>query len=150
MKRALFMVFALIFALPAHAGWSITQDGAAIIENEGRSSIELRCDNNANTGYRPIWLLKFRTLNLNNLGVPQDVKFTFPSSRPFALHGENRFGAISFEGMNTPTQSDLNMLIKKLKAASNVTVSINNVGDLHKFSLKGSSKAIGTVAAACK
>ena len=148
MKSVVSLITLCLLATPALADWTVTQDGAAIIENAGISSIELRCDNNSNTGNRPSWLVMYRVNGLNTMAVPQDVNFRFPASRPLYMHGENRNGAISFEGMNAPTNGDLNLLVQKLKAASRVTVEVN--GQESTFSLKGSSKAIGSVAAACR
>jgi len=78
--RPLFTTLVLSLAVlsapfAAQAAWKVTQDGAALVENGGDSSLSLRCDNNANTGNRPNWRLEITStaspalahaLNLNS------------------------------------------------------------------------------------
>ncbi len=143
-------------ALPAAAGWSVTQDGTALIENAGHASLALRCDNNVNTGNKPSWRLELAMTGLpQNLGPQVEMKFQFPGRHSLTVLGEHRLGKIYYDGMEHATQSDINAIISRLKSASAVTVSLTNassgaVSDEATFGLTGSSKAIRTIAKACQ
>lgn len=154
-KLAIATLLSLVTALPAMANWTVKPDGSAMIETDGSSSLTLRCDNNANTGNRPGWNLRLDALDLRTLGTSTRVDFRFPGYRPLSLRADNRMGFVSLESMNMPTQSDLETLVHRLKAASRVTVTVvdNTSGNALEplaFNLRGSSKAIGSVARSCR
>ena len=158
--RPLFTTLVLSLAVlsapfAAQAAWKVTQDGAALVENGGDSSLSLRCDNNANTGNRPNWRLEITSTALTGLGPRAELEFRFPGQRPFKLQADNRLGHVFIDGLNLPNQSDMNALISKIKAASRVSVILSDAssgvqhGDPLSFNLTGSSRAVRNITNAC-
>lgn len=155
--RRFILLFSAIFLLPltAHAQWKTTMDGAAIIENDGTSSLSLRCDNNSNTGNVPKWLVRIDALNLRDLSPQVEMVFRFSGRAPLRLTGDNNNGFVSIDGMNAPTQGDIQTLIRAIKSSSRVTIALidgtnGTAMDPLAFSLRGSSRAITSVATACR
>lgn len=156
MRRFILLLSAaLLLPLTAHANWKTTTDGAAIIENGGNSALSLRCDNNSNTGNTPKWQVRVDALNLRDLSPQVEMVFRFSGRTPLRMTGDNNNGFVSIDGMNAPTQGDIQTLIRALKSSSRVTVALidgtsGTAMDPLAFSLRGSSRAITTVATACR
>lgn len=155
--RVVVLVLLGIFTagLPARADWRVTDDGAALLENGGQSSLSLRCDNNINTGNRPGWMITVETLDLNRYSPRMEMVFRFPGYAPLRLMGDNRQGHVVLDSMTQATQGDLLTLVRRFRSASRVTLALvdnssGNALDPLVFSLRGSSRAIGQVARACR
>ena len=153
---ALLIATAMLLAstLPASASWKVSQS-SAIIENDGNSALSLVCDNNANTNFKPGWLVRIDALDLNRVGPRVRVDFRFAGYRIFSMMADNRQGHISIDSMNQATQSDILTLVSRLKAASRVTVTVIDDANGHAmeplaFGLTGSSRAISQIAQACR
>jgi hypothetical protein len=155
MRIIALLALCLLPALPAQANWRVTDDGSAIIETDGSSALSLRCDNNANTGNKPGWLLKVDALSLRQQSSRMEMVFRFPGHAPLRLMGDNRNGSVQIDSMTQATQGDLQTLLRRLKSASRVTVTLINDAsgaamEPLVFGLRGSSRAIGQVAKACQ
>lgn len=152
----LLLAAALVLPHAAFADWKVSPDGAALIENDGSSALSLRCDTNSNTGNVPKWLVRVDALGLGDAGPQLDMVFRFPGHAPLTLRSENRNGFASIEGMNAPTQSDIQALIRRLKGSSRVTIALIDSSsgtafmDPLTFPLRGSGRAIRSVAAGCR
>lgn len=149
------LVGALLWTPAAQADWRVTDDGAALLENEGHSSLALRCDNNASTGGRPGWRIDVETLDLRRHGSRFEMVFRFPGRAPLRIMGDNRQGRVTLDSLTQATQGDLLALVRQLKAARRVTVTLIDDAsgaalDPLTFSLRGSGRAIGQVARACQ
>lgn len=143
---------ALLFTAPAFAGWSVSQDGAALIENAGEASLALRCDNNVNTGNKPSWRLEITQLGLGKRNPPRiELGFLTAGHKPIYLEADYRLGKLIIDGMENNSNAALNSIVSRIKTANNLTVSLkdDSAEDI-QFSLKGSGKAIRAVAKACQ
>lgn len=156
MRRFIWIAAALmLLPVSAHADWRVADDGAALIETDGSSSLSLRCDNNSNTGNTPKWQIRVDALNVRSMNPQVEMVFRFPGHAPLRMMGDNRNGFVSIDEMTAPTQSDIQTLMRRLKSSSRVTVALvdNTTGvamDPLAFALRGSSRAITRVANACK
>lgn len=137
------------------AGWRVTDDGAAIVETDGSTSLSLRCDNNAMTGNKPSWLIEARTLTLRSHGPRMQMVFRFDRQKPVTVMGDNRNGHVALDGLTMNNQSDLQTLVRMMKGASRVSITL--IDDRNglamppmTFTLAGSGKAIGAVERACR
>jgi hypothetical protein len=143
---------ALLFAAPAFAGWSVAQDGAALVENGGAASLALRCDNNVNTGSKPSWRLELSQTGLGSSNPPRlELGFLTTGHKPIYLEADYRLGKLIIDGMENNSNAALSSLVSRLKRANTLTVTLKDASaeDI-VFSLKGSSKSITTVAKACQ
>lgn len=141
-------------AAPAMADWKV-QNGNATIETDGSSSLTLTCDNNANTNFKPGWLVRLDALDLRSMGPRVQAVFRFDRQRPLSVMADNRLGHVSIDSLNAPNQSDIATIVRRLKAANRVTVTLiddanGQAREPLAFNLRGSSRAIGWVQQACK
>ncbi len=155
MSSTILAFFALSPFNTAQADWRVTQDGAAILENGGNSSLSLRCDNNSNTHNQPGWLLDITSLDLKSQSPRMEVEFRFPNRSPIHMMADNRNGHVTIDSMEQATQGDLLRLVHRLKAANRVSVTLisdsnGSAMDPLSFSLKGSSRTIEQIERACR
>lgn len=155
MRKIILAAFvSLAIAAPAVASWKVT-NGSAVIDTDGSSSLTLTCDNNANTNNKAGWLIRINALDTRTLSSRTQVVFRFAGYRPLTVLADHRMGNITLDSMTMPSQSEMNTLISRFKAASRVTVTL--IDDANgtameplAFNLRGSSRAISQVQQSCK